>query len=448
MKRLGIGLIVLSVIAQLMGYWPLMMQHGVVPLFSQFLGSSALIVMAWAMILSTRIRGLEAVFGPLDQMYQLHKWLAVASIGLMVLHENLDAEVKGLPEIEGIAEDLGDWGYHGLLILIFGSLLTFIPYHWWRFSHKFIGVLFGLCAAHFFLIEKPYDILSVLGLYVGGFCVLGLVSYLFQIAVRPLLIRGALYEIVAVHQVAGEIFELTLRPKDKAISHKAGQFAFLALDKKGKDEAHPFTISSAPSKDGLIRFSIKRLGDYTGLISDQFLVGETVRLSRGYGHFLRPLKAQKQIWVGAGIGITPFLAWAQDLLSQVQGQEKSALVDVDLYYCVRTEQDAVYARELDEVAKEVPGFRLHVMASRQGQRFSASHLVTALPDDGQIVSVAYCGPDALRRELQMALRAKDVPSCSFHYEAFEIRSGTGLWRLVGARLLPHVMDRLSPLFSR
>lgn len=446
MKWLGLGLIVLSVIAQLIGYWPLMMQHGVAPLFSQFLGSSALIVMAWAMILSTRIRGLEAVFGPLDQMYQLHKWLAVASIGLMVLHENLDAEVKGLPEIEGIAEDLGDWGYNGLLILIFGSLLTFIPYHWWRFSHKFIGALFALCAAHFFLIEKPYDILSVLGLYVGGFCLLGLGSYLFQIVVRPLLMRGALYEIVAVRQMAGEIVELALRPKDKAIVYQAGQFAFLSLDKKGKDEAHPFTISSAPSKDGLIRFSIKRLGDYTGLISDQFLVGETVRLSRGYGHFLRPLKAHKQIWVGAGIGITPFLAWAQDLAAQDQG--KGAAVDVDLYYCVRTEQDAVYARELDAVTKEVPGFRLYVMASRQGQRFSASHLVTTLQENVQTVSVAYCGPDSLRRELQMVLRDQGVPSHSFQYEAFEIRSGTGLWRLVGARLLPHVMDRLSPLLSR
>lgn len=442
MKPIGIGLIVLSVFAQLVGYWPLTAQYGMAPLFSQFLGSSALIVMAWAMTLSTRLRGLEAVFGPLDQIYQLHKWLAVVSIGLMFLHDTLDAEIKGVVELEGIAEDLGSWGYNSLLVLIFGSLLTFIPYHWWRWTHKFIGVLFALCAAHYFLIEKPYGNLSPLALYISGFCVAGLLGYLYQVVVQPLLNKGRVYLIAKRSQLAGGVVELTLQPTDKAISHKAGQFAFLSLNKKGKDETHPFTISSAPSESGELRFSIKALGDYTQTLLPHLSDGDEVYVSRGYGHFHPPKKTGRQVWVGAGIGITPFLAWAQDLV------RKGEPVDVDLYYCVRNADEAVYQAELQAVEQALSGFRLHVMISGQGNRFSIHDVLQQLGADAKKASFAYCGPEALKRVMQKALSEAGVPGRRFQHEAFEIRSGTGLWRLVGSKLVPIVWQRLEPLLQR
>ena len=48
-----------------------------IALFSQYLGIAALILMAWGQILSTRIAGVEAVFGGLDRGYVLHKWLGI-----------------------------------------------------------------------------------------------------------------------------------------------------------------------------------------------------------------------------------------------------------------------------------------------------------------------------------------------------------------------------------
>ena len=123
-------------------------------LFSQYLGLAALILMAWGQILSTRLAGIETVFGGLDRVYVLHKWTGIIAMIALLLHDTIDADMRGLgPEtaLNDLGETLGELSLYGLLILVVISVATFIPYSLWKWTHKGMGALFAAGAVHFFL---------------------------------------------------------------------------------------------------------------------------------------------------------------------------------------------------------------------------------------------------------------------------------------------------------
>ena len=55
-------------------------------LIAEVIGSTAVILIACALFLSTRLRLLEPYFGGLDQMYQSHKQAAMLAIFLLFVH--------------------------------------------------------------------------------------------------------------------------------------------------------------------------------------------------------------------------------------------------------------------------------------------------------------------------------------------------------------------------
>jgi predicted ferric reductase len=113
-----------------------------VALFSQYLGLAALILMAWGQILSTRLRGIETVFGGLDRVYVLHKWAGIIAMIAVLLHDTIDADMRDLGRetaLNELAETVGEISLYGLLILVVVSVATFIPYHLWKWTHKAMG---------------------------------------------------------------------------------------------------------------------------------------------------------------------------------------------------------------------------------------------------------------------------------------------------------------------
>ena len=60
-----------------------------------------------------------------------------------------------------------------------------------------------------------------------------------------------------------------------ALRYRPDQFAFAGF---GGSAPHPFTISKAPGKDGSIRMTVARLGDFTTRSSRSLAVGTGVRI--------------------------------------------------------------------------------------------------------------------------------------------------------------------------
>ena len=176
--------------------------------------------------------------------------------------------------------------------------------------------------------------------------------------------------------------------------------------------AHPFTIASADQGDNTVSFQIKALGDYTGSLTRHLQTGQRVRVEGPYGRFdleRRDPKA-RQIWIAAGIGVTPFLAWLESLQSQPD-QAPAA----ELHYCTRDQQSDVFVARLQALCASLPGVQLHIHGARQGSTLKAAALQGA-----QQAEIWFCGPSGLANSLRDGLHALGARP-RFHQEAFEMR---------------------------
>ena len=184
-------------------------------------------------------------------------------------------------------------------------------------------------------------------------------------------------------------------------------------------EPHPFSFSQI-GPNGALRVSIKALGDYTSQLPSKLEVGQVVRVQGPFGRFKQNTSVP-QIWIAGGIGITPFLAWAEALDPSAQS--------VDLFYCIRSTNDAPHLDEIKRLAAEKTNLNLHVMDSGAGRRMTSAVVVETAGDDLSKLRVSFCGPVRMRETLQRDLRRAGLKSNRFHYEEFEFRTGIGLKKL-------------------
>ena len=411
--------------APLYWYFPLANQHDSSAIFSQYLGSTSLIAMGIVQFLATRIKGIETVFGSLDRIYILHKWLAVGAIITAALHDTMDADIDGIgieTKLTDIAETFGEVGYYGLLILGLITIISFIPYHYWKWSHRFMGFFFAMAAFHFIFILKPYEMSDPVGIYVLCFCILGIVSYIYLLIPKNWLSSTTQYEICAIKNL-DHTTEIKLRPLAKGIKHQAGQFAFITFDSPALQEAHPFTISTPPNENREITFTIKALGAYTAHLQHGLKIGNKANISRAFGRFTLPKSKGTQVWIAAGIGITPFLAWAQTL-------KANHPEFIRLYYCNYSLDKALYLEQLRAIDENLNNFELCFVSSRDEKRLNAKRIKHELKEDFQTAEIYFCGPNKMRESLNTELVSLGLRNSAFHYEEFEIRSGIGLCKAV------------------
>ncbi len=425
MRPFGLFLTLVLLAVPAFYFFPLSAQHNSSAIFSQYIGVTALIAMGLSQVLSTRFRILETLFGGLDQIYVLHKWLGIGALAAVLLHDTVDAELDGLGggfPFSDTAETLGEISLYGILALVLITVITFIPYPLWRFSHRLMGGFFTMAALHFAFIEKPFANTDPLGLYVLTFCVLGVVSYIYTQLPTGLAARHRRYRVKSV-EASGEAVAVELALEETGIKHRAGQFAFVGFDNANLSEIHPFTISSAPNNERTIRFTIKPLGDYTARIQHQLKVDSVARISPAYGHFEYRNSKTPQIWIAGGIGITPFLAWANSLV-EMQGP-------VHLFYCVSERKSAAHLAEVEALASQHANLHLHLIESAVQGRLTAEGIRAAADIDLDRTKVYFCGSEPMRDQLKAGLIAAGLNRRRFIYEAFEIRSGIGIRKLLG-----------------
>jgi DMSO/TMAO reductase YedYZ heme-binding membrane subunit len=120
---------------------------------AEMLGTTAVVLFAIALLLSTRARFLEPLFGGLDKMYRVHKETSVVGFLLLLAHVGL---VPWRLEPGG-GVPAGLIAFAGLLVLV---VLTLGPrmrvtrkwvtlgYRTWKRTHRLIGVFFIFSCAH------------------------------------------------------------------------------------------------------------------------------------------------------------------------------------------------------------------------------------------------------------------------------------------------------------
>lgn len=405
----------------LLGAWTYA-PYGADVAFGIAVGAASIMAMSLALILSARPSFVEPFFGGLDRMYRVHKWLGIAALALMIAHNMAEPEVEDFVRETSLGEfasDLGEVALNGFIGLILLSWIKRIPFTrlelpWpiWRFTHRFTGVLFAIAAFHQLAIDQPAGIGPALGICLNGFSLAGLGAWVFTQVVAPFL-RPRAFVLDRIDRHPGAA-ELTLRPTGRAMRWRPGQFAFVSAPDAGMAEAHPFTIASAPQADGTLRFGIKALGGWTRALPDRLAPGQRLRVEGPYGRFLFRRRVPRQVWLAGGIGITPFLAWAEALTDRDRQQ-------IALVWAVTTPDEAFAADRLRAIAARHPGLVVHVVASRTDGRLTAERLAGLVPFDIAQAELFFCGPTPLRDAILSGLRAMGKSPRRDHCEAFELR---------------------------
>ncbi|WP_461425985.1 ferredoxin reductase family protein [Gymnodinialimonas sp.] len=384
-------------------------------------GTIAFSLMTANVVLATRLRVLEQWIGGLDRVYEVHKWTGALVLGLIVAHTQI-----GFEQIEGVlppgslsetAVEVGELALYPFIALLLLSLIKRIPkvpfeipYNIWRWSHRLIGVIFMMLAFHQLFVKVPFGPSDLISQWMIAMAAVGLLALIWTWIQNPLRTRG--FTVSEVEQLPGATRVLAT-PTGRGLRVKPGQFAFFAAKKSGLREPHPFTVSGT-GEGGTIEFSIRPLGDFTRRLRDKLAVGDKLSIQGGYGTF-RPQDARMpQLWVAGGIGITPFLAAAEALAPDMEGE-------ITLIHAVPSQSAAVGADRLRDVERRVPGFSYHLHASDTASRLTGAIVLDHLPFDLSQADMWFCGPAPLRKALQSQFKAAGKSPRRIHFERFEFR---------------------------
>lgn len=381
------------------------------------LGGAAFLLMTVAVLLSTRAKPLEDLFGGLDRMYQVHRVVGVCAALIAFLH--FFTVPKALPPGADPATNSllpsVPFGILGLVLLVIGLFLALnkrISYSRWRPAHKAMGLVYVLIIGHF--MAAPPALLdhaspSVLLLIVAAAVGLPALFYsLFGLNRR----RTHSFTIEAANPLE-RATELVLKPVNGLLDFKPGQFAFVEVQGKGWQEAHPFTISSAPGENRL-RFTVKVLGDWTRKLRAELQPGGAVLVRGPYGRFDSASAGGKQVWVAGGIGLTPFLSTLRAMKS---GDRRS----ITFIYAARNEADAIFLDELKARSTELGNVDLIPLFSDHGDFVRVEDIKRMLAEPLAAYDYFLCGPSPMVEGLIADLRKADVSRTRIHTEAFEFR---------------------------
>ncbi len=415
-------------------------------LLMQATGVLAIGLMSVALLLAVRPVAFEPWLGGLDKMYRLHKWLGIGALVVSVLHWLIAQAPKWLvglgllarpqrsprapiPDDEpirqffaaqrGLAEGLGEWAFYAAAVLIVLALWRRFPYRLFFRTHRLLALAYLVLAFHSVALLNFGAWAGVLGVGLALLTLGGSLAALRVLTRRVAIDRQVMGEVAQVirHDPLG-VVELVLALRGQWPGHAAGQFAFLTLDPA--EGPHPFTISSAWRGDGRIDFVIKGLGDYTRRLADRVHVGDPVKVEGPYGRFDFQGEAPRQVWIGAGIGITPFIARMKALAAVPEGGAGPApqARAIDLFHpTAALDPHAIGLLERDAAAA---GVALHVSWDPRDGLLDAAKITAQVPQWRE-ADFWFCGPAGFGQALRRALVAQGLPESRFHQELFEMR---------------------------
>jgi len=398
-------------------------RHNLKPFYvygSQVAALAGFALFALTFVLSARFKWLEDYFGGLDKMYHVHHTMGKAALLLLLIHPIMLA-LRWIPEDTGrllwylfpvhrqFEINIGSWALWGLILLMIFTLVIRLPYDKWKISHKLMGIFFFLGVAHIYYLDLSFSSNPALMIYLSAFSIAGIAAWLYKSLLFDFIVNKPRFRVVKVDRLSDKVIEIVLKPLDEALRFKPGQFYFFSFRAAGiSRESHPYTVCDI-ANEGEITIMVKSLGDYTKQLYRELKTGATALLEGPYGRFDYRNGKSNQVWIGGGVGIAPFISWANDL----KRQNKSDL-NMDLYYCVNTGKEATHLHLFKELEIQMDRFRVHLIRADVEGFFNPGEIPRASEKDFFI-----CGPKEMRKSLLPELTKLGVPKKSIHFEDFD-----------------------------
>ena len=389
-------------------------------------GAEAVLLLSCSLVLATLLPPIERAFSGLDRVAIWHRRAATAAVLLLVPHVALVTSPPD-PYATALGHGLGDVALLGLLVVTVWALapklraarwpgpiqrLARASYERWLTAHRLAGLFVAVAVVHGALVDPVLHrstLLRVVFLVVG---VTGVAAYLYRELLARFVIPIYDYTVAEVRRPNDSTIEVSLDPQGDPLRFRPGQFIALAFGGEGGWQRHPFSVASAPSARRL-EVSIRAAGDYTRDLHDTLQPGTPAKAAGPFGGFDYTRGGNDQIWIAGGIGITPFMSWIRSL-------DGSFDRNVDFYYSVAHESDALYLGEIQAAAAAHPTLHVHEVNAERDGFLTAEKAANGRPR-GADVWVYMCGPPPMMKALAKGFRSLAIPPSRVRWEQFDIR---------------------------
>jgi len=347
-----------------------------VEVWGKTLGVIAIVNLGWYLLMPVGRKSvlLEALGVSWDRAIKYHRWVGFYSVAIMFVHGLLYFMVliygNGHPvyDPKGVMmrHNLLAWGCSGVddatgeeecdadqhlilrinmygivtLVLVVEIAIFALPYfrrylfEWFFYVHHlFVFVLFFVClhykGAIIYLIPGVaiYTIDKLMGLHAHHNCALA-----------------------KTEMVSSDVLEVSFRldEKNSCVRYKAGQYVFVNVPSVSRLQWHPYSLTSGPNANpGKLVFHVKEAGDspdsWTKQVVKAGRAGQLkMRIDAFYGDYSDELSHKKAVvLVGGGIGITPMMSLAMDLVAT-----KPSLPVTLLWVCRTVQEFEIFSSTL------------------------------------------------------------------------------------------------------
>ncbi len=198
--------------------------------------------------------------------------------------------------------------------------------------------------------------------------------------------------------------------------YKPGQYAMMDLETGDDESIHPLSISSSPTENFLM-FSTKISGSSFKKKFDGLKPGGKVKIKGPMGIFTLNENFKNIIFLGGGIGITPFrnmIKYATD---------KKLPIKLTLLYSNKIPDEICYNEEWNIFEKQNPNLKVVSTVTEDPSWQGRKGRI----DEGLIKEFCYdlsstlfyiCGPGAMVEGLSQLLKSMDIPQQNIKVEKF------------------------------
>lgn len=295
------------------------------------------------------------------------------------------------------------------------ALIKRFPYRLFFKTHRLLAIVYLVLVFHAVVLIKFADWSSPIGWVMAPLLAGGTWAAFVVLFRRVAADRRVPGTICALHYYRGvRVLEAAVEVPRGWPGHKAGQFAFATSD--ATEGAHPYTIASVwNDTDRRITFVVKELGDHTRRLREKLRIGQAVTVEGPYGCFTFDDCHPAQIWVGGGIGVTPFIARMQCLATNPSRRPQI----IHLFHTTREYDDGAVAKLTADAA--AAGVHLHILIDGRDGHLDGERIRTIVPD-WRDASIWFCGPAGFGQALRQDFATQGIPvEKRFHQELFAMR---------------------------
>lgn len=381
---------------------------------------------ALALLAVVRAQALEPLFGGLDQGIHLHRrlglWallLLVAHVVFLVLHAAASGQsvwVMLVPFWSDEARTIDIIAFYGLIGLGLLAYEKRMRYERWLSLHRLIGLVFLVGTAHAAMQESTIRAYEPLRTWIVILLLAGTAAWIYRVFLFRVFGPRFRYVVDRVVPRGPEVVDLEMLPVDRRMMYQPGTFVFLRVPSLNghAGELHPFSLSSTPVERDL-RVSVRQVGDFTRQLST-LKSGDEVEVFGAFGGFTPQHFApyRRMVWIGAGIGITPFLGMLGFEMSNNDFRR------IWLYYVTPTPEDAVYDQEIRERFLKADSYIDYVQwSSAERGRLTAAQVAEEVALEGYAVML--CGSKAFVEDMARQFRRLGVSSERIIFEELQFR---------------------------